>query len=334
MVMPVYNGQIYLRQAVESILNQTFTDLELILIDDGLTDGTAEILDEYANRDPRILLDRNPRNIGIARSLNRGIAMSQGEYIARMDADDVSRADRLSRQFQFMEARPEVGVLGCRCQLIDDAGNLAPKLSRVPFEHAVIKWYLCFGCPIVHPTVMMRRDVVNQAGGYSEEVTTEDYDLWQRLSGTTRLANLSDVLLCLRKHRRNASKIQAEDVLQTGLQISQRMMSETLGHEVPMRQVRNVWCEEYDSFKDSQEVARLICKLCHASIEDSAPSKREERVIRQDAVMRLLRPFRRTHGMQAWIRLAWACRLAPFLGSKYVAGIVHQRFRRGMSGPG
>ena len=261
--------------------------------------------------------------------------MSRGEYIARTDADDVSFTDRLSRQLQFLEERPEVGVLGCRCRLMDDADNVAPKLRRVPTEHAVIKWYLCFGCPIVHPTVMMKRDVVKRAGGYSEEVPqAEDYDLWQRLSGMTRLSNLPDVLLCLRKHEGNVSKTQAEVFFQTSLQISQRMMSETLGHQVSMRQVRNVWREEYDSFEDSQEGARLIWRLCRASIADSALSRPDQRAIRQHAVGWLLRRFRGTYGMQAWIRLGWAFRLAPFFSSRAVAGSVHQRLNRLMSRPG
>ncbi len=131
-VMSVYNGQSYLREAVESILNQTFTDFELILIDDGSTDATGEILDEYATRDARIILSRNQNNIGLTRSLNQGISMSRGKYIARMDADDVSRADRLSRQFEFLEKRPEVGVLGSGYQLMDGADNVAPRILQFP----------------------------------------------------------------------------------------------------------------------------------------------------------------------------------------------------------
>ena len=328
--MPVYDGQSYLREAVESILNQTFTDFELILIDDGSTDSTGEMLGEYATRDARILLTRNQKNIGLTRSLNQGIAISRGEYIARMDADDVSRTDRLSRQLQFLEVHPEVGVLGCGFQLMDDSGKVPPKIGKVPTEHAVIKWHLCFENPIVHPTVMMRRDVVKRAGGYDEEmVTSQDYDLWQRLSGVTQLSNLPDGLLCLRKHERNVSACHPESQFRTGVEISQRMMSETLGHEVPMGQVRLVWRREYDSFKDSQEIARLICELCRASIADSGRSKEDQRAIRQNAVRRLLRLFRpRTYGLQAWIMLGWACRLAPLLSSRSVARMVHQRLHR------
>ena len=326
-----------LREAVESILNQTFTDFELILIDDGSNDATAEILDEYASRDARIILRRNQKNMGLARSLNQAISMSAGEYIARMDADDISLPDRLSQQRRFLETRPQVGVLGGAYQIIDSVGSISSPILNFPTEHNTLKWRLCFENPIVHPAVMMRPEVVRRANGYNPEMANwgEDYDLWQRLSGITQLSNVSFLVLSLRKHEDNVSSRKRQLQFERNLQISQRMMSETLGQEVPIQQVRHVWRKEYDSFGDFYRVARLIYRLCRASTADSGLSRIEKQTIRQDAVRRLLRLFRpRTYGLQAWIMLGWACRLAPLLSSKYVVGMVQQRLNCRVRGSG
>ena len=213
---------------------------------------------------------------------------------------------------------------------------MTSKVRQAAREHGLIKWCLCFENPIVHSAVMMRRDVVSRAGGYDVKmITSQDYDLWQRLSAMTRLANLPDGLLCLRKYEGNVSTRHAAVQFDTGFQVSQRMMSEILGQEVPLRQVRHVWRKEYDSSGDFYQVARLIYRLCRASTADSDLSRAEERAIRQDAVRRLLRLFRpRTYGVQAWIMLGWACCLAPFLSSRAVAGMVRQRLHLWMNGPG
>ncbi len=125
-LMSVYNGERFLRDSVESILGQTFTDFEFLILDDGSTDSTCEILEEYANKDARIVLVRNDRNLGLTRSLNKGLRLVRGEYLARQDADDISLPKRLEMQVKFLDAHPEVGVVGSALEIIDENGNTIP----------------------------------------------------------------------------------------------------------------------------------------------------------------------------------------------------------------
>lgn len=193
-LMSVYNGERHLAQAVESILNQTFTDFQFIIIDDGSTDGTRAILESYG--DSRIVLIYNQENMGLPRSLNRGLALAQGEYVARIDADDVAMPHRFERQIAFLEKHPEIGILGSACQLIDTNGR-EQGFWRMPPNDLQIRWKSLLATPFCHPTVMMRRDVLTQNGLKYDEalLIPEDYDLWTRMLKYTRGANLSEPLI-------------------------------------------------------------------------------------------------------------------------------------------
>jgi len=327
-LMPVYNGEPYLREAVESILNQTFTDFEFIIIDDGSTDSTWEILIEH--NDPRIRLVRNKANIGLIRSLNKGLGLARGEYIARMDADDVSFPERLAQQVSSLDGHPEVGVLGCGVQVIDGCGNPS-HIRRFPAEHGVIKWCLCFDDPIAHPTVMMRREVVVRAGGYNADmVHAEDYDLWRRLSWTTCLSNLPEVLLHLRRHEACITRAHRAKQLENSIRISQLIMSEVLGEDVPVQVVQRLWSREFEKVNDVRRAANLVYRLCQASVADGALSPAEKRMIRRDAARRLFGLARQqTRDGRAWEVLGPACRLDPWVIGRAAAGrlrrIVHER---------
>jgi hypothetical protein len=197
-LMAVYNGEPYVSQAIDSILGQTFTDFELILVEDGSIDNTKSILNDYSRQDSRVMLLENGRNQGLVYSLNRGLAMARGEYIARMDADDVSLPGRLAKQVGYMEQHPEVGVLGTNIVYIDADGRIMyggrPKDTR-PASPDVIKWMLLWRCPIYHPTVMARRAVFERTGfTYDPDFwPSEDRELWTRLSKCTVIARLPEV---------------------------------------------------------------------------------------------------------------------------------------------
>jgi len=192
--MPVHNGAADVADAIESILKQTFKEFEFIVVDDGSTDGSGKILREYAERDKRIRLYSQGQS-GLIASLNKYCRVAAGKYIARMDADDISLPARLEKQFRFLEAHPEIGVLGTRIQDIDT--HRTPIIEwPVPSDPVVVRWFLFFGNCVAHPSVMMRRDLLERMGYYRPDaIYVEDYDLWIRAAEITGLANLPEVLV-------------------------------------------------------------------------------------------------------------------------------------------
>ena len=198
-VMSVFNGQAFLAEAIESVLGQTFRDFELLIIDDGSTDGTAEILSAFAQRDRRIRIVSHP-NKGRAQSLNIGINLAAGKYIARMDADDVALATRFEEQVEFMNEHPDIVVLGGAVELIDTKGQVLHTVRR-PLEDAEIRVAMLSYSPLYHPAVMMRKEAVVAVGGYREALLdADDYDLWLRIAEFGRMANLDRVILRYRVH--------------------------------------------------------------------------------------------------------------------------------------
>lgn len=196
-LMPVYNGEAFLRAAVESILAQTFTDFELLVIDDGSADGSADIVASYA--DPRVRLVRNDSNLGLVATLNRGIELARGAYIVRMDCDDVSLPERLQLQVEFMEAHPEVGVCGAWYL---EFGDGVRRTTRCAPDHESIRCGTLFNPVVGHPTVILRRELLLENGlRYDAEFRhAEDYRLWADALRSCRFANIPEVLLHYRLH--------------------------------------------------------------------------------------------------------------------------------------
>jgi hypothetical protein len=204
-VMSVFNGERFLREAVASILGQSFRDFEFIIINDGSTDGTGAMLDSYARSDPRVRV-YHQENKGLTESLNRACGLAQGQYIARMDGDDVSTPDRLGRQIGFLEHHDKVGLLGGAVEEIDDQGRRV-SLWRPPLENESIRAALhSFSLPISHPAVMMRKQAFDAMGGYRAPfLLAQDYDLWLRIVEDWEAANLSDVVVRKRTHSKMLS---------------------------------------------------------------------------------------------------------------------------------
>ena len=199
-VMTVFNGERFLREAIDSILSQTFSDFELIIINDGSTDSTAAMLDSYARSDPRVRVYHEEHK-GAVESLNRGCGLARGKYIAVMDQDDVSMPDRLERQIGFLENHEKVGLLGGAVEGIDDQGRWV-FLDQPPLEDEPIRAaFRSFSFPMCHPAVVMRKQAFDATGGYRAPfLPAEDYDLFYRIIEGWRVANLSDVVLRKRIH--------------------------------------------------------------------------------------------------------------------------------------
>ena len=201
-VMPVYNEADFLATAIESILSQTFTSFELIIIDDDSDDGSRSIAKEYAAADCRISLIAHRQNRGNYPSRNEGMAAAQGEFIAVMDADDISRPHRLERQADFLSNHPSYSMVGSRVLLIDADGDPLGPMEGIPLEHESIDAALMDrSWAVVHPSVMLRMEAVEAVGGYRERFRTcADHDMYLRLAEISRVANLPEILLYYRRH--------------------------------------------------------------------------------------------------------------------------------------
>ncbi|MCY3779182.1 MAG: glycosyltransferase family 2 protein [Chloroflexi bacterium] len=201
-IMPVYNGEKYLAEAIESILAQTFTDFEFLIVDDGSTDRSVEIIKSYGNRDSRIRCFQHMENLGSPSSRNHGIAEARGEYIATMDCDDISLPQRFERQIAFMRANPDIGLLGTGVQAVD--ADLNPTyLFNLPRQHAHIALNLFIGFFFVHSSTLIRRQYLDAVGCYDTKYRhLDDLYLYFRLLADTqiRFANLREVLVLYRIH--------------------------------------------------------------------------------------------------------------------------------------
>ena len=200
-VLPVWNGGPFLAEAIESITRQTFSALELLVIDDGSTDESREIASEAARSDPRIRVLSQAHG-GIVSALNAGIAAARGRYIARMDADDVSEPLRLEKQITFLEAHSRCVAVGSNIEIIDQRGERMGEL-HYPVDHRDITGALLSarGGGLAHPSVVMRAEALRGVGGYRSGLyPCEDLDLWLRLMEVGDLANVGEPLLRHRRH--------------------------------------------------------------------------------------------------------------------------------------
>ncbi len=200
-LMSVYNGEKYLQEAIDSILGQTFKDFEFLIINDGSTDKTGEILESY--NDPRIKIINNEKNIGLTKSLNKGLRSARGEYIARQDADDISAPERLEKEIEFLEMHQNYAVVGTFAKIINKNSEVLSFLER-PIEDLKIKEFFKKDNCIVHGSSMIRKACLSDIGFYNElMLRSQDYELWLRLSKKYRLANIAKYLYMWRKHNDN-----------------------------------------------------------------------------------------------------------------------------------
>ncbi len=237
-VMAVHNGGAYLGRAVQSILEQTFGDFEFVIVNDGSTDTTADVLQHAQAADGRIRVLQQDK-AGLVASLNRGCGEARGAYIARMDADDIAFPTRLSRQVEFLDRHPAVAVVGSAVVRIDAAGREITR-NVCPTTHAEIvealQQYTCF----THPTVMVRAAALAAVGGYRPAYrAAEDYDLWLRLSERYELANLPDPLLYYRVYPDQVSVRQLDQQVLSvvGARAAARQRMQTGSDRSPAREL-------------------------------------------------------------------------------------------------
>lgn len=208
-IMPIYNAGPFLKESIESILNQTYTDFELLLMNDKSTDNSLEIILEYKRQDARIIVIDKQSNVGPANIRNEGILTAKGKYIALMDADDISLPNRFEKQINIFKNNPEIGVCGTWFTFFGSKKN---KIIKHDEEHDAIKISFLHNCGIGNPTVMLRKEILNNFEFNNDYVPVEDYDLWSRLLAKTKFHNVPESLLNYRQHDSNISKTKIDNV--------------------------------------------------------------------------------------------------------------------------
>jgi len=197
-LLPVYNCERYLGDAIQSIISQTFTSFEFIIINDGSTDRSADIIATFRDKRIRVF---HQSNQGLAATLNRGISLARGKYIARQDQDDLSNPGRISLQVAYMEEHPDCVLLGSWAQIME-MDRLTDRFHRHPVDELMLRYQLLFNNPFVHSSVLLRRSALLQVGSYTTDPNRqppEDYELWSRLSRIGSIANIGEVLLTYRE---------------------------------------------------------------------------------------------------------------------------------------
>lgn len=200
-ILPTHNDGKYIYESIESILCQSYTNLELIVIDDGSTDNTLEIVRSF--QDNRMKVITNFSCLGIVDSLNKGIEIATGDLIARMDGDDISFPNRLEKEVQFLNANPNIDIVGTWVRMIDHGGSLLDRVWTPEPEHEQLLANCLFGCPMCHPTVMLRAKVFDNFLYDNRFSVSEDFDLWTKVLEKYKAATIQEFLLYYRKHSEN-----------------------------------------------------------------------------------------------------------------------------------
>ena len=225
-LMPTYNCAAFLKESIESILTQTFKDFEFIIINDGSTDASNNIINEYVKQDSRIKYFVNEKNIGLIKTLNFGLTKASGEYIVRMDADDISLPERIEKQVKFMDAYKEICVCGTQVEYFGAIFSV----PNLPCKDESIKAHMIFNNTLAHPSVIIRNEFIkkNQLSYNLAFLHIEDYELWTCVANKGRFANLNEVLLKYRVHGQNIS-LKNGSIQKDGLRKIYAKVLESLG---------------------------------------------------------------------------------------------------------
>jgi len=327
-ITSVYNAEKTLRGSVQSILGQSFTDFEFIIVDDGSTDTSAAILEQI--KDPRISHFKNDRNLGLSASLNRALQLAKGDYIARHDADDISIPERLKLQVRFLDANPEIGVLGGQMEIMDETGRRLEAYS-LPTSHGLLAWRLFFDRSFAHPTIMMHKGSLKKAGGYDEHLRySQDHELWTRLVRFTRFANLPDVLVRYQSTAESSGFLKVQAQFTNRMHARHKLAKELLRREVPISHIR--WMDtsqkKYCSLSEIQKqtVIDLILHLYDAYKQMNIFRSEDVDDVYSDFVRRLLavgncteRALQAGSGNQL-AGIAWAIQ-NPFKATQKLLGV-------------
>ena len=223
-IIPVYNREKYVSEAIDSILAQSFTDFELLLIDDGSTDGSVEVIRSYT--DPRIRLVCNEGNWGIPKTRNKGIQLARGEYVAMLDSDDCAYPDRLEKQVAFLDRHRDYALVGSWTAAMDEKGQSLRRIKILPVSPGAVQSRLLFKCSLSQSAIMARKTVLQEYGYRDQYIVCQDVDLFVRLAGKHKLGNLPEILVRRRRHTGRITREQAQLVKEKNLEIVSTQLSE------------------------------------------------------------------------------------------------------------
>lgn len=237
-LMPVYNGERYISQAIDSILSQRFRDFELIVIDDGSTDSSAEIIGSYS--DKRVRYVANPTNLGLAGARNRAIEVSNGDYLAWLDCDDISLPGRLLKQVALLDEHPNVGLCGTWVRTL---GLESEQVWQYPSDSGFVRARMLFDDPVATSAAMVRRSCLaaDELHFDTRFPPAEDYDLWERVSRASRVCNIAEVLTLYRIHPNQISTIRREQQRKSVWEIQSRLLKQL--HVAPSEEERSLHLE-------------------------------------------------------------------------------------------
>jgi len=227
-IMPVYNAELYLKDAIDSILNQTFINFEFLIINDGSTDKSKEIILSY--NDKRIRYFENQKNLKLIKTLNKGLSLAKGKYIIRMDADDISFLDRFEKQVTFMENNPNIGLCGSNAQAIGSSSNI----FKCPSTHSEIINAFIIKSPFIHPSVIMRNSVIIKNNLHYDEnyIHAEDYKLWLEFIKLTDVSNMPEILLKYRISETQITNKYAKEQAVTSQKIRREFIKEYKQYDI------------------------------------------------------------------------------------------------------
>lgn len=266
-VMCVWNGEKHLSESITSILNQTFKEFEFVIVNDGSTDNTAQVLSLFASQDSRIRILENSQNMGQSYSKNRGIAVARGDYIAMMDADDWCDTHRLALQVEFLDLNPEISVLGTD-YLIYRGGNSGSHLMKTALLPGLLRWDFIFHCAICQASVMMRRSLFSQQSfRYLEDQrTAADFELWTRIIQAHKISNLNMTLYYYRWHNNNISVRKAEDQRKNTNEVIRRQVKQYTGENIPEELIEEFkWPKKIKNTPNARFIISLYIKLLDAT---------------------------------------------------------------------
>ncbi|MEO5954868.1 MAG: glycosyltransferase [Nitrospiraceae bacterium] len=323
-LMPVFNGERFLREAIESVLQQTHRDFELLIINDGSTDRSREIVLSYD--DPRINFAENAKNLGLASTLNVGLGLATYELVARQDADDLSLPERLALQVDFLAKHPDVVLVGTQAMIIDEQGFRKGRVLDRACTHDSIRWDLLFDNSFTHSSVMFRRSTITQLGGYDGAFRyCQDYALWTQVARHHRVANIDRCLVQYRVHPFDRMSDKLKGIIAEENRLIMRdYIADTLGND-------SVSDVELDAMVNmrlafEQRWARLFVRLVARSIsvyQSIRPSSSLSPDFQRTVARRYVRAAYKAWASHPWCVLVV---LAPALGRYPVMRVTARWF--------